>query len=280
MGKILATMDMWSDPKLAPFMTVMAHWIQAIWEETVGAKRLVLKLRADLISFQHVLGCHDGEHMAVAFLYITDCIKITGKVCCIQISVAQFKSWKWFYIIRLAGLCLIMLQTTTHLWLTFNIFLVATVFSFITSSIEFGTINVLAWTYYFSDFLPSCFLHIVNLACKALLAAVTDLKYATTNAADHPSDNSTTHLTAFADIIKHQDPIAMARWLICTVSQSISWCTFTNSVADMVIFSPPPVLLQSHRCSEAEELVAATWHWHVMVFNIFHDTVSVDFKGG
>lgn len=90
------------------------------------------------------------------------------------------------------------------------------------------------------------------------MAAVTDLKYPTTNAADHPSDNSTTHLAAFADIIKHQDPIAMARSLICTVSQSISWCTLTNSVADMVIFSPPPVLLQSHQCSEAKELAAAT----------------------
>ena len=92
MGKISATMDMWSDPNLAPFMAVTAHWIQAIWQETVGAKRLVLKLRADLIGFQRVPGRHDGEHMAVAFLYITDHIKITGKVCCIQISEAQFES--------------------------------------------------------------------------------------------------------------------------------------------------------------------------------------------
>ena len=259
MGKISATMDMWSDPNLAPFMAVTAHWIQGVWEEAVGAKRLILKLRADLIGFQCVPGHHDGEHMAVAFLYITERIKITGRVCYIQILVAQFKSWNWSYIVRSAGLHLITLQTTTHLWLTFNVFLVATVFSFITSSVKFGMINVLAWTYYCSDFLPSCFPHIVNLACKAILAAATDLKYATTNAADHPSDNLTTHLTAFANIIKHWDPIAMARSLIHTVSQSISWCTFTNSVADMVIFSPPPVLLQGYWCSEAEELAAATW---------------------
>ena len=56
MGKILTTMDMWSDSNLAPFMAVTAHWIQGVWEETVGAKRLVLKLRADLIGFQRVPG--------------------------------------------------------------------------------------------------------------------------------------------------------------------------------------------------------------------------------
>lgn len=73
-------MDMWSDSNLAPFMAVTAHWIQGVWEETVGAKRLVLKLRADLIGFQRVPGRHDGEHLAVAFLFITDRIKITEKV--------------------------------------------------------------------------------------------------------------------------------------------------------------------------------------------------------
>lgn len=80
MGKISTTMDMWSDSNLAPFMAVTAHWIQGVWEETVGAKRLVLKLRADLIGFQRVPGRHDGEHLAVAFLFITDRIKITEKV--------------------------------------------------------------------------------------------------------------------------------------------------------------------------------------------------------
>lgn len=71
-------MDMWSDSNLAPFMAVTAHWSQGVWKETVGAKRLVL-LRADLIGFQRVPGRHDGEHLAVAFLFITDRIKITEK---------------------------------------------------------------------------------------------------------------------------------------------------------------------------------------------------------
>ena len=53
-------MDMWSDPNLAPFMTVTAHWIQGVREETVGAKRLILKLRADLIGFQCVLVMYLG----------------------------------------------------------------------------------------------------------------------------------------------------------------------------------------------------------------------------
>ena len=117
MGKILATMDMWSDLNLAPFMAVMAHWIQDIWEETVSTKRLILKLRLDW--FPMCSGSPWWQTHGCSFSIYH--IEITGRVCYIQILVAQFKSWNWSYIVRSAGLHLIKLQTTTHLWLTFNV---------------------------------------------------------------------------------------------------------------------------------------------------------------
>lgn len=73
-------MDMWSDPNLTPFMAVTAHWIHATVISTPQGKEYKLKLRSDLIGFHHVPGRHTGEHLAQAFLYITDRLNITKKV--------------------------------------------------------------------------------------------------------------------------------------------------------------------------------------------------------
>ena len=69
-------MDIWSDPNCTPFMAVTAHWIKSVSD---GSKT-TLKLHADLIGFQQVPGCHDGEHLAQAFLFITDHLNITNNV--------------------------------------------------------------------------------------------------------------------------------------------------------------------------------------------------------
>lgn len=82
MGKISTTMDMWSDPNLNPFMAVTAHWIQAKTIQTPDGPQHILTLRADLIGFHRVPGRHDGEHLAHAFIFITDRIGITHKVSC------------------------------------------------------------------------------------------------------------------------------------------------------------------------------------------------------
>ena len=79
-SKISFTVDMWSDPNLSPFMAVTAHWIEGVEEETASGMKLNLRLRSDLIGFQNVPGRHTGEHMAHAFLHITDRLKITNKV--------------------------------------------------------------------------------------------------------------------------------------------------------------------------------------------------------
>jgi hypothetical protein len=81
MGAISFTMDMWSNPNLMSFMAVTAHWIEGTTEETVEGPKLTLKLRADLVGFQHVPGRHTGEHMAHAFVHITDRLHIMEKVC-------------------------------------------------------------------------------------------------------------------------------------------------------------------------------------------------------
>lgn len=59
-------------------MAITAHWIEATGTGSHNLK--TLKLRADLIVFHHVPGRHTGEHLAHCFLFITDRLKITGKV--------------------------------------------------------------------------------------------------------------------------------------------------------------------------------------------------------
>ncbi|KZT04769.1 uncharacterized protein LAESUDRAFT_657303, partial [Laetiporus sulphureus 93-53] len=80
LGKISFTTDLWSDPDLAPFMAVTAHWIQALMVETSAGPKHVLKLRADLIGFHCVPGRHTGQHLSQAFLFLLDRLKITYKV--------------------------------------------------------------------------------------------------------------------------------------------------------------------------------------------------------
>lgn len=62
-------------------MAVTSHWIQGITVNTSDGPKLTLKLRVDLIGFQRVPGRHDGRHLALALLRVTDCLKITEKVC-------------------------------------------------------------------------------------------------------------------------------------------------------------------------------------------------------
>ena len=100
-------MDMWSDPNLTPFMAVTAHWIKGKTEETVNGPKLVLNLHADLIGFQRVPGHHDGKHLAHAFLFVTDRLKITEKVMSASFSLQGTDT---IIFIRLGGSRLIMLQ--------------------------------------------------------------------------------------------------------------------------------------------------------------------------
>ena len=72
-------MDIWTDSLLWPFLAIMAHWIEATSKRTAhGSPQL--KLHADLIGFQHLLGCHDGHHICQAFLSNLDHLGIVNNV--------------------------------------------------------------------------------------------------------------------------------------------------------------------------------------------------------
>ena len=60
-------------------MAVTAHWIEPVFEETPTGQKCTLRLRANLVGFIRVPGRHTGEHLAHAFLYITDRLHITEK---------------------------------------------------------------------------------------------------------------------------------------------------------------------------------------------------------
>ena len=64
--------------------------------------------------------------------------------------------------------------------------------------------------------LPRCFPHIVNLACKAVLGAITELKYVKENAVDFVPN--TPAPTTFEDVLR-RDPVATTRSLIRGVSE-------------------------------------------------------------
>jgi hypothetical protein len=80
-GKISFTMDLWSDENLRPFMGITAHWIEPMKIQTSTGINYALKLCSDLVGFYNAPGSHTGEHLAVAFLHVLDCIEITHKVC-------------------------------------------------------------------------------------------------------------------------------------------------------------------------------------------------------
>jgi hypothetical protein len=61
-------------------MAVTAHWIESVEEKTGTGLQKKLQLRSELAGFHKLPGRHTGEHLAHCFLYITDCLNITGKV--------------------------------------------------------------------------------------------------------------------------------------------------------------------------------------------------------
>lgn len=71
-----------------------------------------LKLHAELIGFHCVPGCHDGEHLAHAFLYVLDHVSIALKV----MFLSSYNIFLSDNVIRLAGLSWTMLPTMKHLW--------------------------------------------------------------------------------------------------------------------------------------------------------------------
>lgn len=209
-------MDMWSDTNLSPFMAVTAHWIESKVEETPFGPRFKLTLRADLIGFQRVPGRHNGEHLAQAFLYVIDRIAIAHKVCIPALYLSWFNSLRDTTIFRLAGLLWITQPTTSvPLWAHSSMSCVVAESSLMQPRDACGRDKSLLFilSMFISSF-NSCFPHIVNLACKAVLGAMTKVEYAAQTAEDHipfgPQPET------FWDAVS-RDPIATLRSLIRAV---------------------------------------------------------------
>lgn len=68
-----------------------------------------------------------------------------------------------------------------------------------------------------SDKCISCFPHVVNLACKAVLSAITKMEYAACDAQDYiPDDSASLFPVSFLDSIK-RDPVATVWTLVRVV---------------------------------------------------------------
>lgn len=67
----------------------------------------------------------------------------------------------------------------------------------------------------------SCFPHVVNLACKAVLKEITDMKFAAANARDYVPAGPVP--TNFLDVLD-RDPIATVRTLVRVVSIVMLFC--------------------------------------------------------
>ncbi|KAL4254558.1 Zinc finger BED domain-containing [Pleurotus pulmonarius] len=171
MGKVSLTTDLWSDTNLSPFMAVTAHWIEGKSVPTPNGDQYVLKLRSDLIGFHRVPGRHSGDHLAQAFIFITDRIQLTPKIGWVTLDNASNND-------------------TFTSFLEFELRQRGIVFDRCKNRIR-------------------CFPHIVNLACKAVLGAITNMEFASETAPDYNPDDA----SMFRETLD-RDPIATIRTVV------------------------------------------------------------------
>ncbi|KAJ8457523.1 hypothetical protein ONZ45_g18279 [Pleurotus djamor] len=141
MGKISFSTDIWSDPNLTPFMAVTAHWIQGtIFVSHGGRSRYAIRMRADLIGFSHIPGSHTGESICKTFLAVLERVGIKQRIGWVTVDNAS--------------------NNTTFI-----------------ECLE-RELKILGIPFSQSERHIRCFPHIVNLACKAVLQGITNMKYA------------------------------------------------------------------------------------------------------
>jgi len=94
---------------------------------------------------------------------------------------------------------------------------------------ELGALTIIIWWWLRSYVSWRCFPHVVNLACKAVLSAITRIEYAAENAGDYVPIVIGPRSTTFAEAIT-RDPIATLRSLVRGVHMKRLWL----SNADLV----------------------------------------------
>ena len=94
---------------------------------------------------------------------------------------------------------------------------------------ELGALTIIIWWWLRSYVSWRCFPHVVNLACKAVLSAITRIEYAAENAGDYAPPAIGPRSTTFTEAIAC-DPIATLQSLVRGVRMKILWL----SNADLV----------------------------------------------
>ena len=207
-------MDLWTDPNSWPFMVVTAHWIQVVYKETVHGTHYKLVLRSDLIGFHRIPARHTGEHMATAFLHLLDRIAITEKAR-IQTFLYAFLLQFKYNLLQIGWITMdnasnndtfaeVLEQELKSRQIPFNRFERRIRCAFSLKKIRFLIAK------------NRCFPHIVNLACKAVLQAMTKLDFAAETAADYIPTAASPE--TFIEALVSRDPIAILQSLIRSVS--------------------------------------------------------------
>lgn len=210
-------------------MAVTAHWIEGEATKTVSTEFLALRLRSELIGLINVPDRHTGEHLSEAFLTVIDRLRVTYKVCTAPkplpfLSLAD----RVFSIYRSDGSRWIMHPQTIYLRRQCSGSCLADESPSILLIDECGKWLLLSnrgyWAY-ICNCAPSCFPHVVNLACEAVLSAMTATKYTKRSAPDYVPPPIASELSTDSEgdgpgILEaiERDPIATLRSLIRAVS--------------------------------------------------------------
>ncbi|KAJ2934002.1 hypothetical protein H1R20_g3089, partial [Candolleomyces eurysporus] len=167
---------MWSDPNLQPFMAVTAHWIEPKTVQTAEGPVTDLQLGADLIAFHNLPGRHTGEHLANALVFILDRLKLTNQLGWITVDNASNNDTMMDHLSDLLS----------------------------RRGINFSE----------TDNRIRCFPHITNLASKAVLTAITNIRLAAVNDDEVTVENEVVETGLSCNVI------ALARSLIRMIRAS------------------------------------------------------------
>jgi hypothetical protein len=139
--------------------------------------------------------------------------------------------------------------TMTHLWLRYSVSSANSTFRLMLSNGGSGMTSIVCLFVERFILYTRCFPHVVNLACKAVLAAITNMDFARLDLPNFVPDN--TAAFSLYDAI-NKDPIATSRTLVCMVripvQDHISICFY---LTDTCLFIAPAIFLGSHENPQA-----------------------------
>jgi hypothetical protein len=121
-------------------------------------------------------------------------------------GMSRFDLFYYFCVLncldRLVGLLSTTPPTMIHSYFTLKNFLPNVVSNLIKLFSVFGLLHLILSPLFFANGWSSCFPHVVNLACKAVLAAITNMDFAAEDAEDYdPSGASLDHIATLRTLV-------------------------------------------------------------------------------